>query len=67
MIGATTVASKFSDALTLFQPWEISMNVACSSVKSIMQILFDSGQKLGLTNVIHITVKEPLACLARPR
>ena len=56
---------KYSDALTLFQPeyngslilgfqpWGIIMNIACSSVKSIMKMLIDSGHKLGLTNIIQ--------------
>ena len=32
------------------------MNIAWSSVKSMLQMLVDSGHKLGLTNVIPITV-----------
>ena len=37
------------------------MNIAWSSVKSMLQMLVDSGDKLGLTNVILTTVTEPLA------
>ena len=40
------------------------MNIAWSSVKSMLQMLVDSGHKLGLTNAIPITVTGALACLA---
>ena len=44
----------FNGSLILgFQPWGIIMNIACSSVKSIMKMLIDSGHKVGLTNIIQ--------------